>query len=139
MDDQAITELLEEVNTIAVIGLSPKQDRPSHRVAKYLQTFSYKVIPVRPAVATILGEDVYKSLEDIPIKVDLVNVFRASKFIPEIVESCIKLGINKIWLQEGIINLDAEKEAQQAGISIVMNRCIYKEIIRLGLDQSSEQ
>lgn len=139
MNDQAIVELLQDVNTIAVVGLSPKQDRPSHRVAKHLQEFSYEVIPVRPGVATILGQEVYKSLEDIPIKVDLVNVFRASKFIPEIVDACINLGINKIWVQEGIINLDAEKKAQQAGISIIMDRCIYKEIARLGLDKSSEQ
>ena len=135
MNDQAIVELLQNVNTIAVIGLSPKQDRPSHRVAQYLQQFSYTVIPVRPGVATILGQPVYKSLEEIPVKVDLVNVFRASQFIPEIVDSCIKLKINKIWLQQGIINLDAERKAQQAGISIIMDRCIYKEIVRLGIDK----
>ena len=139
MDDQAIVELLQNVNTIAVIGLSPKQDRPSHRVAKHLQEFAYTVVPVRPGVTTILGQDVYKSLEDVPMKIDLVNVFRASKFIPEIVDSCISLGINKIWVQQGIINSEAEKKAQQAGISIIMDRCIYKEIVRLGLDKSNKQ
>ena len=139
MNDQAVIKLLEDVNTIAVIGLSPKQSRPSHRVAKHLQAFSYTVIPVRPGVKTILGQDVYKSLEDIPFTVDLVNVFRAPKFISKIVDSCINLGINKIWLQEGIINLEAEKKAQQSGISIISNRCIYKEIVRLGLDQTSKQ
>jgi uncharacterized protein len=139
VNDQAVVELLHNVNTIAVVGLSPKQHRPSHRVAKRLQEFSYMVIPVRPGVATILGQNVYKSLADIPFKVDLVNVFRAAKFVPEIVDSCIALGIDKIWLQEGIINLDAEKKAQQAGISIIMDRCIYKEIVRLRLDESSKQ
>ncbi len=139
MNDQAVVELLENVNTIAVVGLSPKQHRPSHRVAKHLQELAYTVIPVRPGVATILGQKVYKSLEDIPIKIDLVNVFRASRFIPGVVDSCINLGINKIWVQEGIINLEAEKKAQQAGISIMMDRCIYKEITRLGLDKPSEQ
>jgi predicted CoA-binding protein len=138
MNDQAVIELLQDVNTIAVIGLSPKQNRPSHRVAKHLLTFSYTVIPVRPGVTTILGQEVYKSLEDIPFKIDLVNVFRASKYVPDIIDSCISLGINKIWLQEGIINLQAEKKAQQAGISIIMDRCIYKEIVRLGLGQSSK-
>ena len=139
MNDQTIVELLQNVNTIAVIGLSPKQTRPSHRVAKHLQAFSYTVLPVRPGVTTILGQDVYKSLEGIPFKVDLVNVFRASKYVPTIVDSCINMGINKIWVQEGIINLAAEKKAQQAGISIIFDRCIYKEIVRLGLDQASRQ
>ena len=139
MNDEAIAELLKNVKTIAVIGLSPKQNRPSHRVAKRLQDFSYTVIPVRPAVSEILGEKVYKSLEDIQFKVDLVNVFRASRFIPDIVDSCINLGIDKIWVQEGIINLDAEKKAQQSGISMIMDRCIYKEIVRLGLNELNKQ
>ena len=138
MNDQAIVELLQNVNTIAVVGLSPKQSRPSHRVAKHLQELSYTVIPVRPGVTTILGQDVYKSLENIPFKVDLVNVFRASKYIPDIVDSCISLGINKIWIQEGIISLEAEKKAQQAGIFFIMDRCIYKEIVRLGLEEASK-
>mgnify|MGYP001820386767 CR=1 FL=1 len=137
MNDQAIVELLQNVNTIAVVGLSPKQSRPSHRVAKHLLELSYTVIPVRPGVITILGQDVYKSLENIPFKVDLVNVFRASKYIPDIIDSCISLGINKIWIQEGIINLEAEKKAQRAGIFFIMDRCIYKEIVRLGLEQAS--
>lgn len=139
MNDQATIKLLEDINIIAVVGLSPKPNRPSHRVAKHLQAFSYTVIPVRPGVKTILDQDVYKSLEDIPFNVDLVNVFRAPKFIPTIVDSCINLGINKIWLQEGIISLEAEKKSQQSGISMVMDRCIYKEIVRLGLDQISKQ
>ncbi len=139
MNDEAIAGVLKNVKTIAVIGLSPKQDRPSHRVAKHLQDFSYKVIPVRPGVSEILGENAYKSLEDIPFKVDLVNVFRASKFIPDIVDSCISLGIDKIWVQEGIINLDAEKKAQQSGISMIMDRCIYKEIVRLDLNKFNKQ
>jgi|TARA_B110000240_G_C13478273_1_gene444108 predicted CoA-binding protein len=139
MNDQATIKLLEDINIIAVVGLSPKPNRPSHRVAKHLQAFSYTVIPVRPGVSTILDQDVYESLEAIPFKVDLVNVFRAPKFIPAIVDSCINVGINKIWLQEGIISSEAEKKSRQAGISMVMNRCIYKEIIRLGLDQTSKQ
>ncbi|MDW3095828.1 MAG: CoA-binding protein [Gammaproteobacteria bacterium] len=139
MNDEAITELLGSVKTIAIVGLSPKKHRPSHRVAKHLQDCSYTVIPVRPGVREVLGENAYKSLEDIPFKVDLVNVFRAPKFIPGIVDSCIDLGLDKIWVQEGIINLDAQKKAQQSGIFMVMDRCIYKEIVRLGMNKLNKQ
>ena len=139
MDDQAITKLLCTVHTIAVIGLSPKLNRPSHRVAKHLQGFRYQVIPVRPAVTSVLGEKAYKSLIDIPFKVDLVNVFRASQYVPGIVDACIECGVNKIWLQEGISHEGAEKKAQQAGISIIIDRCIYKEILRLGISQLNKQ
>ncbi len=135
MDDQAIHELMRDVHTIAVLGLSPKTERPSRRVAKRLQAFSYKVIPVRPGASNILGEQVYKSLQDIPFKVDLVNVFRASKYVLDVVDSCIDCGVSKIWLQEGVINEEAEKKAQKAGISIIMDRCIYKEIVRLGISE----
>lgn len=138
MKDDVIIELLTNVHTVAVVGLSPKPDRPSHRVSKYLQEFSYTIVPVRPGAEKILGQQAYKSLEDIPFKVDLVNVFRASGYVPEIVDSCIKLGINKIWLQEGIINLNAQKKAHQAGVSMVMDRCIYKEMIRLGLNRNTK-
>lgn len=139
MDDQAITELLYDVRTIAVVGLSPKLNRPSHRVAKHLQEFRYQVIPVRLGVTSVLGEKVYRSLIDIPFKVDLVNVFRASKYVPEIVDACIECGINKMWLQEGVSHEGAEKKAQQARISIIMDRCIYKEILRLGISQLNKQ
>jgi len=135
MDDQAIYGLMRDVHKIAVLGLSPKTERPSHRVAKRLQAFSYKVVPVRPGVTNILGEQVYKSLQDIPFEVDLVNVFRASKYALDIVDSCINCGVKKIWLQEGVVNEEAEKKAQKTGISIIMDRCIYKEIVRLGINE----
>ena len=136
-DNRTILAQLEGVKVIAVIGLSPKEVRPSYQVAKRLQTFSYTIAPVRPGVTEVLGEKAYKKLEDIPFKVDLVNVFSASKFVADIVEQCIQLGINKIWLQEGIYDSDAQFKAQSAGISMIMNQCIYKQIVRLGINQNN--
>lgn len=136
-DDRTILAQLDNVKVIAVMGLSPKEVRPSYQVAKRLQTFSYTIAPVRPGVKQVLGVKAYKKLKDIPFKVDLVNVFSASKFVADIVEQCIKLRINKIWLQEGIYDYDAELKAQNAGISIVMNLCVYKEIMRLGIHQNN--
>lgn len=133
LSDQDKIELLTNSHVIAVIGLSPKENRPSHRVAKYLQEFSYTVVPVRPAVKMILGEKVYKSLSDIPFKVDLVNVFRASQYIPDIVDECIQCGIKAIWLQEGVIHEDAAKKAEKSGMTVIMDQCVYKEIVRLGI------
>ena len=136
-DDSAIIALLKNVKTIAVVGLSPKTNRPSYRVARNLQSFSYTIVPVRPAVKEILGEKVYKVLADFPFKPDLVNVFRASQHVDSIVDSCIELGITKIWLQEGVVDHDAQEKAHNAGISLIMNRCIYKEIVRLGIKQNN--
>ena len=134
ISDQDKIELLTNCRVIAVIGLSPKENRPSHSVAKKLQEFSFRIVPVRPAVTTILGEKVYKTLSDIPFKIDLVNVFRASEYVPEIVEECIECSIDAIWLQEGIIHIDAAKKAEKSGMKVIMDQCIYKEIIRLGIN-----
>ena len=90
---------------------------------------------MRPGVANILGEQVYKHLRDIPFEIDLVNVFRAPRYVLDVVDTCIECGVTKIWLQEGVINEKAEKKAQKAGISIIMDRCIYKEIVRLGISE----
>jgi len=135
--DQAVRELLQNVKTIAMVGLSPKANRPSHRVARHLQSFSYRIVPVRPGVHEILGEKVYRTLSDIPFQVDLVNVFRASKYVERIVDECIERGIKKIWLQEGVIDAEAKKKARHHGISMVMDLCIYKEILRLGINQDN--
>ena len=133
LSDQQKRQLLQQTKTIAVVGLSPKPERPSHTIAKFLQQASYRVVPVRPAIKELLGEPVYQRVNDIPFPVDLVNVFRASQHVPEIVEQCIDSGIKAIWLQEGIIHDQAAETAQNAGISIIMDECIYKEIIRLGI------
>lgn len=126
-----IRSLLQGVKTIAVVGLSPKPDRPSHAVARALQRFGYRIVPVRPAVDAVLGEKAYARLTDIPFPVDLVDVFRAPEHVPAIVEAAIAIGAKAIWLQEGVINEPAAERAQAAGLTVVMDRCIYKDYLAL--------
>jgi len=128
---EEIRALLERVKTIAVVGLSPKADRPSHRIARRLQEWGYRVIPVRPAVAEVLGERAYARLSDLPTKPDLVDVFRAADEIGPLVDECIALGIAAIWIQEGIVNDEAAARAKAAGMQVVMDRCIAVEHRRL--------
>ncbi|MEW6314174.1 MAG: CoA-binding protein [Pseudomonadota bacterium] len=122
--DEERRKLLQEIHNIAVVGLSPNEARPSNRVARALQRFGYKVIPVRPLVAEVLGERAYASLSEVPVKIDLVGVFRAPQHIDAIVDECIRLGIKRLWIQLGIVNEPAALRAQQAGITVVMDRCI---------------
>ena len=122
-----ISGILRCVQTIAVVGLSPNRNRPSFRVASAMKDRGYRILPVRPLVKEVLGEPAYARLEDIPFKVDLVNVFRASEHVPGIVESCIALGIKRLWLQDGVIHEEAAQRAQAAGITVVMNRCILRD------------
>ncbi len=124
-------ELLKRVKTIAVVGLSPKSDRPSHGVAKALQRWGYRIVPVRPATAEVLGEKAYASLKDIPFPVDLVDVFRAAEHIPEVVEECLAIGAPALWIQEDIVNEPAAEKARAAGMTVVMDRCIYKDYVAL--------
>lgn len=128
---EEIGALLLQVRTIAVVGLSPKSNRPSHQVAAALQQFGYRIIPVRPAVESVLGEKAYSDLRELPERPDLVDVFRASEHVAPLVDECIELGIKAIWLQDGVIDAAAAKKAQQAGITIVMDRCIYRDYITL--------
>jgi predicted CoA-binding protein len=127
-----IYRLLCEVHSIAVVGLSPNPGRPSFRVAQGLQGFGYRIIPVRPLVNEVLGEKAYPDIESLPELPDIVDVFRAAEHVPGIVESCIKLGIKNLWLQEGIINEEAALRAQQAGINVVMNRCMWHDAMQFG-------
>jgi hypothetical protein len=129
--DEEIRELLRRVRTIAVIGLSPRTNRPSHGVSAQMQRFGYRIIPVRPAVDAVLGEKAYASLREVPDKFDLVDVFRAPEYVDQIVEECIALGAPAIWLQEGVVNIPAAERAQQAGLIVVMDRCVYREYLRL--------
>jgi len=129
--DSQIRKILSESKTIAVVGLSPKPNRPSHYVAQHLQEFDYRIVPVRPGVKSILGEESFPRLDNIPFNVDLVVIFRAPRFIAGIVDQVIALKINNLWLQEGVIDVLSANRAQQAGIHVVMNRCIYKEYMRL--------
>ena len=127
----AIGAFLRELSTIAVVGLSPKPVRPSHQVAAALQQWGYRIFPVRPAVDTILGEQVYPDLYALPEKPDLVNVFRAPQHIDPIVDACLDLGIGALWLQDGVINSAAAQRARDAGMFVVMDRCIYRDYLRL--------
>jgi predicted CoA-binding protein len=126
-EPKEICELLREVKTIAVLGLSPKEDRPSYRVARGMQGHGYRIIPVRPAVSEVLGEKAYPDLASVPDAVDLVDVFRAPEFVDAIVDDCIRLGIKRLWLQEGVVNPAAAEKAQAAGITVVMDRCVWRD------------
>lgn len=122
-----ICKLLREVHSVAVVGLSPNPGRPSFGVARALQSFGYRIFPVRPLVTEVLGEKAYPDLESLPEMPDVVEVFRASEHVPAIVDSCIKLGIRNLWLQDGVVHEEAALCAQQAGITVVMNRCMLRD------------
>jgi uncharacterized protein len=113
--------------TIAVIGLSEVPSKPSHYVSAYMQQHGYKIYPVNPSIPGVLGEKSYASLTELPIKPDIVNVFRLPKFIPAIVEEMIQLKLPNLWVQQGIINLEAAARAEANGIHVVMDRCIMVE------------
>ncbi len=126
-----IPELLRNSRTIAVVGLSSKKFRPSYGVAEYMQAQGYRIIPVNPNETEVLGEKTYASLEDIPEHIDIVDIFRRSEFVLPIVESAIRIGANAIWMQEGVVHEDGAKKAREAGLSVIMDRCILKEHMRL--------
>ena len=129
--NEEIRDLLARTRTVAVVGLSPRPERPSHRIARRLQSWGYRVIPVRPAVSEVLGEKAYPRLADVPHRIDLVDVFRAAEQVGPIVEQCIALGLRAIWIQEGIVNEPAAERARAAGMLAVMDRCISVEYRRL--------
>lgn len=128
---KTIHSLLQQIRTIAVVGLSPKAGRPSHSVSASMQSFGYRIIPVRPAVDEVLGEKAYPDLYALTEKPDLVNVFRAPEYVEPIVDACIALGIKAIWLQDGVINEAAANKALAAGMTVVMDRCIYRDYLQL--------
>lgn len=117
-------ELLKKYKVIAVVGLSPKEARPSNMVARYLIEAGFTVIPVNPGQTEILGLKCYGSLSDIPESVDIVNVFRRSEDVPPIAEQAVAIGAKGVWMQQGVINDDAKELAEAAGLSVVMDRCI---------------
>ncbi len=133
MKDEEMREILSNCKTVAVVGISPKEDRPSYVVAAYLKSKGYRIIPVRPDGGEILGEKVYPSLMEIPkeIEIDVVDVFRKSEDVPPVVEEATRRGAKMIWMQEGIINLEAEAKAEKAGLKVVMDLCMKKEHQRL--------
>jgi uncharacterized protein len=122
-----IAEMLRKAKTIAVVGLSSRKSRASYGVSEYLQGAGYRIIPVNPNESEVLGEKCYARLEDIPEHVDIVDVFRRSECVAGIVESAIRIGASGIWMQEGVIDEEAAERARQAGLDVVMDRCILKE------------
>ncbi len=131
--DEELKETLKNCKIIAVIGISPKEDRPSHRVAAYLQANGYRIIPVRPDGERILGEKVYTTLMEIPeeIEIDIVDIFRKSEEVLPVVEEAIRRGAKTIWMQEGVVHQKAAEVAEKAGLKVVMDRCVKKEHQRL--------
>ena len=161
-----IRQMLRDIHSIAVVGLSPKPARPSFQVAQAMQSHGYRIVPVRPRhggaepsgagvaashllpqsagcasnvskvrplVQEVLGEPAWPDLESLPFAVDLVDVFRAPEHVPAIVDSCIKLGVPRLWLQDGVIHEEAAQRAREAGITVVMDRCIWRDYYQLGV------
>ena len=122
-----IAEILKSSRTIAVVGLSSKRYRPSYGVTEYMQRAGFRIIPVNPEESEVLGEKSYPDLDSIPEAVDIVDIFRRSEFVPEIVEAAIRKGAKVVWMQEGVVHEDAARRAEEAGLDVVMDRCILKE------------
>jgi uncharacterized protein len=132
MSQPDIKQILTNNRSIAVVGLSPDPSKPSHGVAAYMQRAGYRIIPVNPACGEVLGEKCYATLAEIPEPIEIVDVFRRSEHLPEIVEQAIEKGAKVLWMQEGIVNEAAAARAESAGLAVVMNRCILKEHAKLG-------
>lgn len=126
-----IRALLQRIKTIAVVGLSASPGRPSHGVARALQGFGYRIIPVNPKVTEVLGEKAWPSLSALPEPVDLVDVFRESSHVAGLVEECIALKLPALWLQDGVKDEAAARRAREAGMMVVMDRCIYRDYLQL--------
>ena len=129
-DPDPIAELLKKSRTIAVVGLSSNPLRASHGVSAYMQSHGYRIVPVNPRINRALGEKAYPSLLDVPEKIDIVNVFRRSEFVEEVVDQAIQLKVPAIWMQEEVVNEKAAAKARNAGIFVVMNECILQEHMR---------
>ncbi len=129
-ESDRIAELLKSAKTIAVVGLTDDPMRPSYGVSHYMQSQGYRIIPVNPNIAETLGEKAFRSLTHIPENIDIVNIFRRSESVPEIVDQAIALKVQAIWMQEGVLHEGAAEKARQAGIFVVMDKCILKEHAR---------
>lgn len=126
--DVEAAKLLQRYKTVAVVGCSTNPDKPSHRVPKYLKEHGYRILPVNPSAKgqPLLGETVVGSLQEITVPVEIVDIFRPAKDVPPIVEAAISIGAKVVWMQEGIVNNEAAKRAQAAGLSVVMDKCMMK-------------
>ena len=131
-----ITAILQNYRVVAVVGLSPKPERPSYQVAQYLQNHGYRIVPVNPGCREILGEKCYPSLKDIPFPVEVVDIFRQVDAIPAIVDEAIAVGAKAVWLQLGLEEPQSAQKARQAGLQVVQNRCMKVEHAALGATES---
>jgi predicted CoA-binding protein len=122
-----LSEIFESARTIAVVGVSSKRYRPSYGVTEYMQRAGYRIIPVNPQETEVLGEKSYPDLESVPEPVDIVDIFRRSEFVPDIVDAAIRKGVKVIWMQEGVIHEEAARRAEAAGVTVIMDHCILKE------------
>jgi uncharacterized protein len=129
--DAEVGQILQQARTIAVVGISHKEDRDSHKVAKYLKEQGYKMIPVNPKYTEVLGEKCYPSLQDVPERIDIADIFRNLEAIPGIVEEAIAAGVGTVWMQLGLAHNEAAREAEAAGLRVVMNKCTKIEHHRL--------
>jgi uncharacterized protein len=125
-----VTEILRTSKTIAVVGLSSRRFRPSFGVAQYMQSAGYRITPVNPNETEVLGEKSYARLEDVPVPVDIVDIFRRSEFVPQIVESAIRIGAKAVWMQEGVMHSEAAERARSAGLFVIQDLCILKEHVK---------
>ncbi len=131
MNDTELAHLLRGAKTIAVVGLSSNPVRASFGVSRFLQRQGYRIIPVNPNETEVLGEKAYPSVQDIPEPIDIVNIFRRPARVPEVIDDALLKGARCIWMQEGVVNHEAAEKAEKAGMSVVMDKCILKEMARL--------
>lgn len=131
LPSEKVKTILETLRTIAVVGLSPKPQRDSHQVAEYLKTQGYKIVPVNPGQKEILGEKCYRDLKAIPFSIDIVDIFRRPEHIPAVVDDAIQIGAKAIWMQLGIVHNGAALKARNAGIDVIMNKCIKIELMKM--------
>lgn len=131
MTDEEIRALLTTSRTIAVVGISDRPERDSHRVASYLKSAGYRIIPVNPGLEEVLGEKCWPSLREVPEKIDLVDVFRRSEFVPPVIDDAIAIGAKAVWLQDGVYHKEAADRARAAGLQVVMDDCTMRRHFQL--------
>lgn len=129
--DSELRELITHSRNIAVVGMSPNEDKPSHYVAQYMRSHGYTIVPVNPLYAEIAGMRCYPNLREVPMSIDMVNVFRRAEDVPSVAEEAIAVGAKSLWVQLGIIHVPAAELAQAAGLQVVMDRCLMVEHKRI--------
>ena len=125
-----IEKVLTQYRTVAIVGASPNPERPSHRVANFLKREGYRIIPVTPSAKEIAGETAYPDLASIPVPVEVVDIFRRPEEVMPVVEAAIAIGAKAVWMQEGVVNEEAAARARKAGLTVIMDRCMRKELLR---------